>query len=137
MRDDIFSAGLNEYTMNKIYDLFVPSIAKEVDNINNTNSDIIKRFKNEAVRMQIIILMEECSELIQALSKMQKKKQPETVENMIEEIAHVCVSIAILSRCFYITEYDIEKFVNEKVKKYLNDAYGVNSFKEVENGKEE
>lgn len=137
MKDAIFSVGLDNMIMDKFYDLFVPSIT-EVDGI---NANIVKRFKIEAVRMQMTILMEECAELIQAVSKINRKgcltPTNPSVPGLIEEMAHVCLSMAVVARCFEITEDDILEEVDKKVKKYLNGIYGANAFKEGENEKKE
>lgn len=82
------------------------------------------------VDKQQIIAMEECSELIKAISKMLRSSEydPEAViknrSNLLEEIADVSICIERLKKIYDISDVAVQKWV---VFKELRDAarYGI------------
>lgn len=62
--------------------------------------------------LQSIVAMEECSELIQAISKGLRYKSDR--DNLAEEIADVYISLEILKQIYEIKEKDIEEWIDYK-----------------------
>ena len=75
------------------------------------------------VQHQLGIYMEECAELIQAISKFNRAYDKPVDESLrkhiIEEIADVCVCIDQLQFILYIKDSEIEKVANDKVARQL------------------
>lgn len=65
--------------------------------------------------VQATVCMEECAELIQAISKM-KRKTP-NVENLIEEMADVCVCIDMLQHIYSITDEELHRNIDFKISR--------------------
>ena len=61
---------------------------------------------------QSTVCMEECAELIQAISKGKRGKIDR--DNMIEEIADVLICIEMLKQMYMISEYKINKWIEKK-----------------------
>lgn len=70
-------------------------------------------------KMQCIIAMEECAELIQAISKLQRfeVKKASKWDNITEEIADVLICIEQLKLMYCITDKDIQGFIDFKVER--------------------
>ena len=71
---------------------------------------------------QIDLLQEECSELIQALSKLKRGKQCAKL-GIIEEMSHVLISINLVADVLGIKSEQINNYVEEK-DKILRDILG-------------
>lgn len=71
---------------------------------------------------QLDILQEECAELIKACSKYKRANnawsQYECIKDMAEELTHVAISSAVVSKLLNIDEQDIQKEVDKKAEKY-------------------
>ena len=63
---------------------------------------------------QSMVAMEECAELIQAISKMQRKG---SLNNLIEEMADVLIMIEQLKMMFCIKNSVVEKVVDAKIER--------------------
>lgn len=66
---------------------------------------------------QLDILQEECAELIKACSKV-KRGKPDALDNLKEELTHVAISSAVISKILGITDVDIQKEVIKKIDQY-------------------
>lgn len=62
--------------------------------------------------LQSVVCMEECGELIQAISKMLRGKDAKA--NLIEEIADVTICLGLLREMYGISEYEIAAMVGIK-----------------------
>lgn len=82
------------------------------------SDEVIKKF-GEDPQKQLDILQEECSELIQAISKYRRGK-PNARGKIIEEMTHVLISSSVSAQLMGITREDI---LHEQRKKAFE--YGV------------
>lgn len=69
---------------------------------------------------QSVIAMEECSELIKAISKMIRYSYDEDLnsvyrDDLIEEMADVYIILDELKMMYDILEFDIEQMINQKI----------------------
>lgn len=79
----------------------------------NINESIIDRsVDNYGEEIQATVCMEECSELIQAISKAKRGKID--LDNMIEEIADVLICIEMLKQMYMISDDKINKWIEKK-----------------------
>lgn len=82
----------------------------------------IKNCVREFPNNQEDILIEECSELIKALCK--AKRNTDTTENIInqviEEMTHVLISINVVAHQWGIKQSDINLELRKKIQKYPN-----------------
>jgi NTP pyrophosphatase (non-canonical NTP hydrolase) len=79
----------------------------------NINESIIDRsVDNYGEEIQSTVCMEECAELIQAISKAKRGKINR--DNMIEEIADVLICIEMLKQMYMISEDKINKWIEKK-----------------------
>ena len=77
------------------------------------DSDIIKRsIEHYGKDVQSTVCMEECAELIQAISK-EKRGKPDK-SNLAEEMADVIICIEMLKQIYNITEDEIYSWVIAK-----------------------
>ncbi len=77
------------------------------------NKNIIsKSIEYYGEEIQSTVCMEECSELIQAISKMKRNKDNE--ENLTEEIADVLVCIETLKQLYSLENSDINNWIRQK-----------------------
>ncbi len=77
------------------------------------NTDIIsKSIKHYGEEIQSTVCMEECAELIQAISKAKRGKLDKN--NMTEEIADVLICIEMLKQLYSITDECINKWIKIK-----------------------
>lgn len=60
--------------------------------------------------MQSIVCMEECSELIQAVSKCLRGK-PDATDNLAEEMADVTICLYLLKEMYGITDKQVNKWI--------------------------
>lgn len=63
--------------------------------------------------MQSIVCMEECSELIQAISKCLRGK-PDATDNLAEEMADVTICLYLLKEMYGITDEQLEEWIARK-----------------------
>lgn len=62
-----------------------------------------------------MMAMEEAGELIQAISKVERKKSNKARENLIEEIRDMYISLMAIQYRYGITVTEIQKAIDEKV----------------------
>lgn len=79
-----------------------------------------KALKKNGKIKQSVIAMEECSELIKAISKMIRYSSDEDSvcmykDNLIEEMADVYIILDELKMMYDILEFDIEEMINQKI----------------------
>ena len=65
-----------------------------------------------------IYLMEECAELIQACTKSIRKWSDDTRKNLVEEMAHVYMSLNHVRHQYKISAEEIQEKIDEKVMIY-------------------
>lgn len=68
--------------------------------------------------MQATVCMEECAELIQAISKMKRGK--DNRDNLVEEIADVSICLEMLMQICNIKVSDVNNVISEKQKRILD-----------------
>lgn len=74
-----------------------------------------------------IILMEECGELVQALSKVLRTEQrPGMVADMVQEMADVSLLISLVKDKYKVDQADFERRMRDKAHKLQrwSDLYG-------------
>ena len=82
------------------------------------DSDIIKRsIEHYGKDVQSTVCMEECAELIQAISK-EKRGKPDK-SNLAEEMADVIICIEMLKQIYNITEDEIYSWVIAKQERTI------------------
>ena len=78
---------------------------------------IVKSYDKES---NMIVAMEECAELIQAISKMRRKPENKVIrDNLIEEISDVIICIEILKENLEIKDSEIDSKVSVKMKRNI------------------
>lgn len=85
---------------------------------NIDESIIAKSIKHYGAEIQSTVCMEECAELIQAISKAKRGKFDEN--NMTEEIADALICIEILKQIYNIPDYSIKNWIERKQKRILD-----------------
>ena len=80
-------------------------------------SIIAKSIKHYGEEIQSTVCMEECAELIQAISKAKRGKLDK--ENMMEEIADVLICIEMLKQIYDIPDHFIEDWIKRKQERML------------------
>ena len=79
----------------------------------NIDENIVARSVDHyGEEIQATVCMEECAELIQAISKEKRGKIDR--DNMIEEIADVLICIEMLKQMYMISEDKINKWIENK-----------------------
>lgn len=82
------------------------------------NSEIIKdSIKHYGVDTQSTVCMEECAELIQAISK--EKRGKHDYKHLAEEIADVLICISMLQDMYDIDGSDIQLWIDLKQKRIV------------------
>lgn len=82
------------------------------------NSEIIKNsIKHYGVDAQSTVCMEECAELIQAISK--EKRGKHDYKHLAEEIADVLICISMLQDMYEIDGSDIQLWIDLKQKRIV------------------
>ena len=82
------------------------------------NSEIIKNsIKHYGVDSQSTVCMEECAELIQAISK--EKRGKHDYKHLAEEIADVLICISMLQDMYEIDSSDIQLWIDLKQKRIV------------------
>lgn len=80
-------------------------------------STIAKSIKHYGAEIQSTVCMEECSELIQAISKMKRSENDK--ENLTEEIADVLICIETLKQLYSVENSDINNRIRQKQQRQL------------------
>ena len=75
----------------------------------NVVQNSIKHYGSD---LQTVVCMEECAELIQAISKMKRGK--DNRDNLIEEMADVMICIEILKQVYGVSDNEIQNYVCQK-----------------------
>lgn len=93
-------------------------------NINIDENGIKKIIEHYGVSKQLCVHMEECAELIQAVSKVVRDADDKDTwlarrEHLMEEIADVIVCIIQMQKMFDIKDADINDYVDYKVDRQL------------------
>ena len=70
----------------------------------------VERF---GTRLQSVVCMEECAELIQAVSKRLRGK-PDPEDNLAEEMADVTICLKLLQIMYDITDDELDEWVERK-----------------------
>ena len=79
-----------------------------------------KALKKYGRKSQMMICAEECSELIQAITKRIRYYKCETIntrENLVEEIADVIICIEYLKMIDAIDQSEIDLYISSKIKR--------------------
>ena len=77
------------------------------------DSNVVKKsIEHYGADLQTVVCMEECAELIQAISKMKRGK--DTRDNLIEEMADVMICMEILKQVYGISDNEIQNYVCQK-----------------------
>lgn len=77
------------------------------------DSNVVKKsIEHYGADLQTVVCMEECAELIQAISKMKRGK--DNRNNLIEEIADVMICMEILKQVYGISDNEIQNYVCQK-----------------------
>ena len=71
-----------------------------------------KSIEHYGADLQTVVCMEECAELIQAVSEMKRGK--DNRNNLIEEVADVMICIEILKQVYGISDNEIQNYVCQK-----------------------
>lgn len=80
---------------------------------------------------QSIVCMEECSELIQAVSKRLRGK-PDTTDNLAEEMADVTICLYLLKGMYGITDEQLEEWIARKTARQYERMQADDPFMEGE-----
>lgn len=64
-----------------------------------------------------MVTMEECGELIRAISKMERRDKEPNKQDIIDEMGDVFICMSALSHRYSISEDDILKRLDEKINK--------------------
>lgn len=77
------------------------------------DSNVVKKsIEHYGSDLQTTVCMEECSELIQAISKMKRGK--DNRDNLIEEMADVMICMDILKQVYGVSDSEIQNYVCKK-----------------------
>lgn len=93
---------------------------------------VIRFFGEDA---QSTVHMEECAELIQAISKMRRIRNSGALEldgrylkayyNLVEEMGDVLICIEQMQETYGITDYELQKIIDRKLKRTEARIYGL------------
>lgn len=95
------------------------SISVDKERMNNVLDLSISKLNEEGLfkgHMNAIIVMEELAELAQAISKQLRKKNDRYTDNLLEELADVCICTQYIKKIFNINDVVLNKAINVKVK---------------------
>lgn len=91
----------------------------------NFSNDIINISRDHSTEHNLVCLSEECAEVIQACTKLLRKRvetpennMNERIDNLIEEIADILINIDIIMWDFEINNFDVEKIIQQKIERY-------------------
>lgn len=91
----------------------------------------IEKYGKEA---QSIVCMEECSELIQAVSKRLRGK-PGATDNLAEEMADVTICLYLLKEMYGITDEQLNEWIARKTARQYERMQADDPFMEGEDAK--
>lgn len=93
--------------------------------MNDMNKEILnKAIAYYGVKPQLGVATEECAELIQAISKLQRYGcKPEVIENLVEEIADVLIMIEQIKIITELTDDCINWAVRQKLNRLEVEIY--------------
>lgn len=102
-----------------------------IENIKVDEEELDQTIEINGKEIKCIISMEECAELIQAISKMiRKDKTDKNYVNLTEEIADVLICLNMLTKIFNIKDEDIQKWIRYKqIRQHARDEDKINSDK--------
>lgn len=86
-------------------------------------SVITKSIKHYGAEIQSTVCMEECAELIQAVSKLKREYDDipaDGLNHLSEEIADVLICIEMLKQIYNIPDYSIGNWIERKQKRMIN-----------------
>lgn len=83
---------------------------------------------------QSIVCMEECSELIQAISKRLRGK-PGATDNLAEEMADVTICLSLLEQMYDITDEQLDEWITRKTLRQCERMQADDPFMESEDTK--
>lgn len=86
-------------------------------------SVITKSIKHYGAEIQSTVCMEECAELIQAISKMIRRNDEiseKDYDHLEEEVADVLICIETLKQIYSIPDLNIEEWIERKQKRMIN-----------------
>lgn len=84
------------------------------------NKEIVQRsLETYGNGMQLVVCMEELSELTQAISKEIRGRGDRS--NLVEEMADVIICLEILKQVFEITDEDIDSWIKYKQERNLSE----------------
>mgnify|MGYP003316159178 CR=1 FL=1 len=97
-----------------------------VEVMSKSTCEIIeKSIEHYGKELQSIVCMEECAELIQAISKIQRKGLNEELKgHLAEEIADVMICIRMLRMMYGINSADVSKWIDYKIERQANRMKG-------------
>lgn len=84
---------------------------------------IVRSVDHYGEEIQATVCMEECSELIQAISKMIRRNDEiseEDYDHLEEEVADVLICIEMLKQIYNIPDLNIEEWIDRKQKRIIN-----------------
>lgn len=90
-----------------------------IEVMSNPACEVIeKSIEHYGTELQSIVCMEECAELIQAISKIQRKGLNEELKNhLAEEIADVMICIRMLRMMYGINSEDVSEWIDYKIER--------------------
>ncbi len=90
----------------------------------NIDESIIARsIDHYGEEIQATVCMEECAELIQAISKMIRRNDElseEDYDHLEEEVADVLICIEMLKQIYSIQDLNIKEWIERKQKRMIN-----------------
>ena len=93
-------------------------------NLNIPHQEIVINFYGKTA--QIIIIMEELSELIQAVSKMHRFDKGKQFDadagydlycNLVEEMADVLIVLRQIQTIYHISDTELQEYIDKKIKR--------------------
>lgn len=90
---------------------------------NIDESVIAKSVDHYGEEIQATVCMEECAELIQAVSKMIRRNDElseEDYDHLEEEVADVLICVEMLKQIYSISDLNIEEWIDRKQKRMIN-----------------
>lgn len=90
------------------------SMAEEMDDLSGDRMMDVWRQSIEhwGARVQSVVCMEECAELIQAISKMLRGKDAKA--NLVEEMADVTICFNLLAMIYHVDQSQLDEVIRAK-----------------------
>lgn len=102
-------------TASKACDTGVKALTGLITEIKIDRNFISNNIQHYGIENQSTVCMEECAELIKAISKAKRGKIDR--DNMIEEIADVLICIEMLKQMYSISDSEIDMWIKKKQKR--------------------